>query len=64
VTTYEYDTRSRLRAVSRGLSATDLRERMEYTYDPNTSKRNGTKYFARENNAWVEKRSEASTLDT
>lgn len=58
VTAYEYDTRSRLAAVSRGPSATDLRERAETAYDANTGKRSLERKLAKEGAAWVEKTKE------
>lgn len=56
VTSYTYDTRGRIATVSRGPSATDLRERVETTYDPNTGKKELERTLAFENGAWVEKR--------
>lgn len=39
----QYDTRSRIRFVSRGPSATDLRERIESVYDLVTGKKSAEK---------------------
>lgn len=63
VVTYEYDARTRVSATSRGPSLSDLRERIEYTYDAATGLKNLEKYLARENNTWVEKRRESYTYD-
>lgn len=64
VTLYEYDERGRLSAISRGPSATDLRERLSYEYDPNTGNRSRESISAREGLSWVEKTSTSYTYDT
>jgi YD repeat-containing protein len=64
VTLYEYDARGRSSAVMRGTSSTDLRERMETTYDLATGKKNLDRYLGRESSAWVVKRSESFQYDT
>jgi len=63
VRAYEYDDRRRVTAISRGPAATDLRERMETVYDPNTGRRSAEVAYARENNGWVEKRRTSYTYD-
>lgn len=64
VTSYEYDTRDRIAAISRGPAPTDLRERITYTYDPVSGQRDSERTFAREAGAWVEKRVELSLHDS
>src|SRR5215212_5381501 len=64
VTTYEYDDHGRVHALSRGPSAADPRERIEYTYDPLTGKKSKEELLARENNTWVGKKSESYSYDT
>ncbi|HEY0140930.1 MAG TPA: RHS repeat-associated core domain-containing protein [Thermoanaerobaculia bacterium] len=59
VTAYGYDARGRMKTTSRGPSATDLRERIEYEYDPASGKKSVEKFFAREGTTWVEKRRES-----
>ena len=56
VTSYEYDSRGRVHAIMRGPSATDLRERIEYEYDPSTGKKSLERFLARASGAWVEKK--------
>jgi RHS repeat-associated protein len=63
IANYEYDSRNRLQAVSRGPSQTDLRERVEYTYDPGTGNRATERTLAREAGSWVQKRLETSAFD-
>jgi RHS repeat-associated protein len=63
VTSHTYDARGRVHTVSRGPSATDLRERIEYTYDPLTGKKNLEKTLAWESGSWVEKRRDAFGYD-
>ncbi|HYK04235.1 MAG TPA: hypothetical protein VE974_20960 [Thermoanaerobaculia bacterium] len=55
VTLYEYDDRARVSAIMRGFSATDLLERIETTYDPDTGRKNLERMLARDGAAWVEK---------
>lgn len=55
VTAYEYDSLSRLFTVSRGPSASDLREQIRTTYDPDTGKPSLEQKLAREGASWVEK---------
>jgi RHS repeat-associated protein len=64
VTAYEYDTRGRITAVSRGVSAGDLRERIEYQYDPTTGRKNLERTLANEAGTWVEKKHEAFAYDS
>jgi RHS repeat-associated protein len=62
-TIYTYDDRGRVETTSRGPSATDLRERLESTYDPLTGKRSRERRLAFENGAWVEKYRESYAYD-
>src|SRR3954447_5529537 len=64
ITSYEYDSRGRLAAFSRGSSMSALKERLEYTYDPATGHKNLERYLAMENGAWVEKRRESFSYDS
>ncbi|MCU1348637.1 MAG: repeat protein, partial [Acidobacteria bacterium] len=64
VTVYEYDARGRTSAMMRGPSATDLRERMETTYDLATGKKDLERYLARQSGSWVEKRRDTYQYDT
>ena len=64
VTTYEYDTRGRIVALSRGPSSSSLKERIEYTYDPATAQKSMERYLAMEGGSWVEKRRESFSYDT
>ncbi|HEX8410545.1 MAG TPA: DUF6531 domain-containing protein, partial [Thermoanaerobaculia bacterium] len=64
VTSYTYDGRGRVRTLSRGLSVTDLREQVEYSYDPLNGKKSGERMLARENGVWVEKRQESFAYDS
>lgn len=59
VTAYEYDTRSRLRTVSRGPSATDLKEQIETAYDTLTGRKSVERTLAMEGTTWEEKTSES-----
>lgn len=54
-TAYTYDERGRVRTVSRGPSATDLREQNETTYDPLSGRKNVERTLAYEGGTWVEK---------
>ncbi len=63
VTTYEYDDRARVAAVNRGPAATDLRERIETSYDPLTGKRALEKRFRRASGSWVETTRESFHYD-
>ncbi len=63
VTIYTYDDLGRVETMSRGDSATDLRERIEYTYDPDTKKKSVETTFAFEDNEWVEERHESYVYD-
>jgi YD repeat-containing protein len=63
VTTYEYDPRGRMTALSRGPSASLLKERMDYTYDPGSGKKSLERYLAMENGSWAEKRRESFSYD-
>ena len=64
VTSYEYDTRGRTVAVSRGPSASLLKERMESSYDVATGRKSLERYLAMENGSWVEKKRESFIYDT
>jgi RHS repeat-associated protein len=59
ITEYAYDARGRVSTISRGPSATDLRERMETTYDALTGKKSSERKLAFEGGAWVEKSRES-----
>ncbi|HUP62563.1 MAG TPA: RHS repeat-associated core domain-containing protein [Thermoanaerobaculia bacterium] len=59
VTVYGYDQRGRIETVSRGPSVSDLRERMETSYDPLTGKKSVEKYLRRDGAAWVETKRES-----
>jgi RHS repeat-associated protein len=63
VTSYTYDDRRRIKTISRGPSATDLRERIEYTYDPASGRKSVERTLAFENGTWVEKKRETYTYD-
>ncbi|HUP61363.1 MAG TPA: DUF6531 domain-containing protein, partial [Thermoanaerobaculia bacterium] len=64
VTKYNYDERGRVRTLSRGPSATDLRERIEYSYDTATANKSGEVISAFEGGTWVEKTRESFGYDT
>ena len=57
--TFEYDTRGRQTAMSRG-----AKERIEYTYDPATGRKSSERYLGLENGSWVEKHRESFTYDS
>jgi RHS repeat-associated protein len=63
VTIYTYDARGRAKTISRGPTATDLRERVEYTYDALNGKKSSERMLAYEQSAWVEKRLDSFTYD-
>ena len=63
-TVYGYDTRGRVSTVSRGPTANDLRERIEYQYDPATGKKSVERMLAFEGASWVEKKRENYTYDS
>jgi RHS repeat-associated protein len=63
VTSYTYDTRSRMQTISRGLSASDLRERIETSYDALTGKKSLERTLAYESGGWVEKTRESYSYD-
>ena len=63
VTTYTYDSRGRVETISRGPSPADLRERIEYTYDPQTGHKSVERILGFENGAWVEKTRETYRYD-
>jgi RHS repeat-associated protein len=60
---YDYDTRGRVAAISRGPSTTDLRERMAFTYDAATQQTATEQYLANLNGVWTEKRRESYAYD-
>jgi len=64
VTAYEYDTRGRLTATSRGPTLSDLRERMETSYDSGTGLKTDDRVYARSGASWVLKKSESYAYDT
>lgn len=64
VTVYTYDERGRVRTLSRGPSASDLREQLETTYDPASGNKSLERHLAFEGSAWVEKRRESYAYDT
>jgi RHS repeat-associated protein len=64
VTTYAYDGRGRVDAVSRGPAEGDLRERMETSYDALTGKKSLERSLAYEAGAWVEKHRQTFTYDS
>ncbi|HYR28181.1 MAG TPA: hypothetical protein VEU30_06920, partial [Thermoanaerobaculia bacterium] len=63
VTTYTYDGRGRVRTISRGPSTADLRERIEYSYDPATGKKSLEVIYGFESGAWVETKRESYAYD-
>jgi len=63
VTKYEYDTRGRVVAISRGPSSTNLTERMEYEIDLSTGQKRAEKIFAKEAGIWVLKKTLSYTYD-
>lgn len=64
VTAYTYDGRGRIRTISRGPASTDLREQLEYSYDPLTGKKSLERVLAFENGSWVEKKRETYGYDS
>jgi YD repeat-containing protein len=64
VTVYGYDSRGRVVTVTRGPSPSDLRERIETTWDAATGKKSLERFLAFEGGAWVEKKREAFAYDT
>jgi len=64
VTAYEYDPRGRVSAISRGPSSTDLRERIEYTYDAASGQKSLERYLAMSGGSWVEKKSDSFHYDS
>jgi len=64
VTTYTYDPRGRILSLSRGSSASSLKERIEYSYDTATAQKSMERYLAMEGGSWVEKRRESYAYDT
>ena len=63
VTAYTYDDRGRTLTVSRGPATTDLRERVEYTYDAGSGNKLSERFLGNTSGAWVEKRSESFGYD-
>ncbi|HEX8616343.1 MAG TPA: hypothetical protein VF911_02045, partial [Thermoanaerobaculia bacterium] len=63
-TVYTYDDRRRVSTVSRGPSTTDLQERIETTYDPDTGRRSVEKKLRKVSGAWVEATRESFHYDT
>ncbi|HET8796918.1 MAG TPA: DUF6531 domain-containing protein, partial [Thermoanaerobaculia bacterium] len=64
VTAYGYDARGRLQTLSRGPVLTDLRERIETSYDTATGKKSLERLLAFEGGQWVEKKRESFAYDT
>jgi YD repeat-containing protein len=62
-TTYEYDSRRRMTAMVRSVSAT-LFERAEYDYDAATGKRSAERYKSGSSSSWTLARSEAFAYDS
>jgi YD repeat-containing protein len=62
-TGYTYDDRGRLLTIARGPSATDLRERIEYTYHILDGKKSMERAVAWDSGVWVEKRRESFAYD-
>lgn len=60
VTSYTYDARGRVETMSQGTATTPL-ERMTYTYDATSGKKNSEVVSAFQNGAWVTKKSESYT---
>jgi RHS repeat-associated protein len=58
-TVYTYDSRGRVQTVSRGPSATDLRERIETAYDSLTGRKSVEQTLAFKQGSWVEQRRES-----
>jgi RHS repeat-associated protein len=63
-TAYEYNTRGRMTATSRGPSLSDLRERMETSYDAGTGLKTEDRVYAKSGASWVLKKSESYAYDT
>ena len=63
VTVYDYDSRGRVSKVSRGPSTTDLRERLEFTYDPLTGQKSAERWLSFDNGAWTERKKELHFYD-
>lgn len=64
VTVYEYDSRGRIATISRGPSATSLKERIAYTYDTATGRKSVEQYLGMESGSWVEKKRESFAYDS
>ena len=63
VTVSTYDDRGRLLTISRGPSATDLRERIENTYDPSTGHKTAERRLTFAQGAWVERYRDSYAYD-
>ena len=63
VTSYTYDGQDRVHTISRGPSATDLREQIEYSYDPLAGQKSIERMLAFDDGAWVEKRRQSFAYD-
>jgi RHS repeat-associated protein len=59
VSVYTYDSRGRIRTISRGPSVASLREQIEYSYDPLTGKKSLERILGLQNGTWVEKKHES-----
>lgn len=64
VKAYGYDMRGRLQTISRGPGASDLRERIETSYDVLTGKKSLERKLAFESGSWVEKSRQSFTYDS
>lgn len=64
IATYTYDSLGRVSTISRGPAANDLREQMEYSYDPATARKSMERVLARESGSWVEKKRESFSYDS
>jgi RHS repeat-associated protein len=64
ITTYEYDTLRRLTTMSRNTTAAEMSERIAYSFDPATGKRNAEVLSARSGASWVEKSRRSFAYDS
>ncbi len=63
VTAYQYDSRGRVSTMSRGPSVSDLRERMQYGYDPLTGHKSLERWLAFDAGDWVEHKRQEFAYD-
>ncbi|MCI0479829.1 hypothetical protein L0Y59_04760, partial [Candidatus Uhrbacteria bacterium] len=64
VIAHTYDDRGRLRTRSRGPAVTDLRERIEYSYDPLIGAKSRERILAHDGSTWVEASRVSYAYDT